>query len=176
MGDKLTLAIKGMHCAGCAANIEAALRKIGGVSDVGVNFVQEKAYIEYDPRLLTPQRIRQAIKDAGYIPSDDTTNISSSEDRLDTLRMRLVYSAALAAPLIYLAAAQGFGLPIPAFIRANIAAVQFLLCTPIIFAGREFFLRGIRAALKTRQATMDTLIALGVGSLMAIAFISPCLS
>ena len=49
MGKKVTLKIYGMTCASCAANIENALKKEPGVKSANVNFVAEKAFIEYYP-------------------------------------------------------------------------------------------------------------------------------
>ncbi|MFQ5680675.1 MAG: heavy metal translocating P-type ATPase [Candidatus Omnitrophota bacterium] len=167
MPDKLTIAIKGMHCAGCAANIEGALRKIDGVFEVRVNFVQESAYIEYDSCLATPKILREAIRDIGYTTVEAIKTAAPEENRFNeilSVKKKFVLAALLATPLIYLAISQEAGLPVSEFVRRHIVFIQFFLCTLIIFVGREFFLRGIKAALRMKRATMDTLIALGVGS------------
>ena len=39
----LTLPITGMTCVNCAANLERAVKKIPGVSEVNVNFATERA-------------------------------------------------------------------------------------------------------------------------------------
>jgi Cu+-exporting ATPase len=64
--EKATLQITGMHCASCAAAIEDSLNKVGGVSRVAVNFATEKAYVEYDPARATPQKLEEAVREAGY--------------------------------------------------------------------------------------------------------------
>ena len=46
--EKVTVPIKGMHCASCALVIEKTLSKTEGVSEVKVNYGTEKATIEYD--------------------------------------------------------------------------------------------------------------------------------
>jgi len=44
------------------------------------------------------------------------------------------------------------------------ALLQFLLTTPIIAAGYQFYTVGIRTAVVNRSASMDTLVALGTGT------------
>ena len=36
--EKWTFDVKGMHCASCAANVEKAVKKLEGASEVYVNF------------------------------------------------------------------------------------------------------------------------------------------
>jgi Cu+-exporting ATPase len=64
--EKITLGIKGMHCASCAANVEKSLGKVEGVSDINVNFATEKAYVEYDPEKVAVQSLEKAVENAGY--------------------------------------------------------------------------------------------------------------
>jgi Cu+-exporting ATPase len=64
--EKLELPVTGMSCAGCAANVERALKKIDGVSDAGVNFATGRATVVFDPRLVGPGDLVKAVRDAGY--------------------------------------------------------------------------------------------------------------
>lgn len=48
--DTLTLKLRGMSCAGCARNIEKAIKVVPGVTEVNVNFAAEQATVEYDTR------------------------------------------------------------------------------------------------------------------------------
>ena len=64
--EKATLKITGMHCASCAVAIEESLSKVEGVSKATVNFATEKAYVEYNPAAATPQKLEEAVKEAGY--------------------------------------------------------------------------------------------------------------
>ncbi|MFH1128836.1 MAG: copper-translocating P-type ATPase, partial [Candidatus Omnitrophota bacterium] len=52
----------------------------------------------------------------------------------------------------------------PEFVLHNMALAQFLLVTPVMFAGSQFFNRGIITVIRTGSANMDTLISLGVGA------------
>ena len=42
---QITCDVRGMHCAGCVANVEKAISGVSGVHDVKVNLVAEKAWI-----------------------------------------------------------------------------------------------------------------------------------
>jgi Cu+-exporting ATPase len=64
--EKVTLNVKGMHCASCAVSIEDSLKKVEGVSKAAVNFATERAYVEYDPAKAAPQALEQAVENAGY--------------------------------------------------------------------------------------------------------------
>jgi copper chaperone CopZ len=43
--EKLTVPVKGMHCASCATTIEKSLSKMAGVKTVAANFGTETAEI-----------------------------------------------------------------------------------------------------------------------------------
>lgn len=61
---ELNLEIAGMSCGHCVATVSTALKGIEGVS---VNNVAVgSASVSYEPSITTPERIRDAIEDAGY--------------------------------------------------------------------------------------------------------------
>ncbi|QYZ78780.1 copper-translocating P-type ATPase [Methanofollis formosanus] len=61
-----TLKVTGMHCATCAVTVEKALQETKGVSSASVNLGAEQASVEYDPSLVSPAEIEQAVAGAGY--------------------------------------------------------------------------------------------------------------
>ncbi|MCZ7381699.1 MAG: heavy metal translocating P-type ATPase [Candidatus Methanoperedens sp.] len=63
---KISLRITGMTCASCAQNIETALNKTDGVKNASVNFSFEKASVEYDAAMVTPQRLENVVTSLGY--------------------------------------------------------------------------------------------------------------
>lgn len=58
--------VLGMHCSACEKTIAAAIRKLTGVIAVQVNYVTQDVWVEYDPKLCSRKRIREAIEAAGY--------------------------------------------------------------------------------------------------------------
>ncbi len=73
--EKVTVPIKGMHCASCALVIEKALSKAEGVKEVEVNYGTEKAAIEYDRDRTSLAKINETIKPFGYEFIDNTSNL-----------------------------------------------------------------------------------------------------
>lgn len=67
MAEKnISLPVTGMTCANCALNIERNVKKLEGVSGVGVNFATEQATVSYDPEHLQVKDLVGKIQAAGY--------------------------------------------------------------------------------------------------------------
>jgi Cu+-exporting ATPase len=64
--QRIDLPVRGMHCAGCAANIEKNLAGLGGVAGANVNFATSRATVLFDPRLVRPADFVSSIRDTGY--------------------------------------------------------------------------------------------------------------
>ncbi len=64
--EKITIPIKGMHCASCAMAIQKNIAKVDGVNNVYVNFGTEKASIEYDKDKISLAQLNDLIKPMGY--------------------------------------------------------------------------------------------------------------
>ena len=62
---KLTFAVKGMHCAGCAASVERAVRKLPGAAEVYVNFAADRLTLDAAPELSAGQVV-EAVRAAGF--------------------------------------------------------------------------------------------------------------
>ncbi len=72
----VSLKIKGMSCAACAARVEKGLSGMEGVSTAQVNFAAESAAVEYDPGLVEPGDLVEKIKQLGYEVSFDRLDLS----------------------------------------------------------------------------------------------------
>lgn len=67
-------------------------------------------------------------------------------------------------PLLIVTMSDHFGI-YKLFDNDSIYAVFQLICaTPVIYFGREFYINGIKSVIKSKTATMDTLVALGTGT------------
>ncbi|MGA1792091.1 MAG: copper ion binding protein, partial [bacterium] len=85
MGNKTTIHVRGMTCASCVARIEKGLKEIEGVKDASVNFASEKATVEYDPSLTSPEHMTRKVKDLGY-------DVAASEKSADTVLDKTIIS------------------------------------------------------------------------------------
>jgi len=73
--DTLDIAIEGMSCASCVGRVEKAIRSVEGVLAANVNLATEKAHVEFAPSAATPAAVAEAIRAAGYEPSDSTMEL-----------------------------------------------------------------------------------------------------
>ncbi len=166
--DVLNLRIMGMDNPHCVNIISSALNKLNGIKSKEL-FVTEKAIIHYDSSLITSDRIKKQIVDVGYKPLEEkekTGDIEKEarEKEIKSLKIKVIISAIFSIPLLYLAMGHSFGMPLPNWSVLTTAFIQFLLATPIMIAGYQFFTRGFTAVIKTRTANMDTLVAIGTGA------------
>ncbi|MEH2461245.1 heavy metal translocating P-type ATPase [Nostoc sp.] len=172
--DTLTLKLRGMSCAGCANNIEKAIRSVSGVIDCNVNFGAEQATIKYDRSLANLEKIQAAIASAGYSSESLAEEILSEEDddekaNRQALQRKLslkVVVGGVISIFLFLGSfpmMTGLNLPlIPSFLQNP--WIQLVLTTPVIFwCGGSFYRNGWKT-LKRHTATMDTLIALGTSA------------
>lgn len=64
--DAVTFKVKGMHCSGCAATIQALLERSAGVRRVTVSFTDGEAQVLYDPQAITEAQLTAMIEKGGY--------------------------------------------------------------------------------------------------------------
>ncbi len=166
MSVSVELKVIGMDNAHCVGIVGGVLDRLPGIisRDLQVN---EKAKITYDPDRVTIDRIKADIREEGYTPVEEK-GISGDAGRqareavIKNLRNRFIVSLIFSIPLlIYMFS---FMFTLPKFLEDNMALIQFLLATPVMFAGGIFFSRGLFTLIKMRVSNMDTLVALGVGA------------
>jgi len=164
----LNLKVIGMDNPHCLTIVEGALNSLKGITEKKL-YVNERAKIEFDTSLLTKDKIRETIKAAGYTPIEEeeiTADIEKQarDKEIKSLKVRFSISLILSIPLLYLAMGPHLGLGLPDSIMGNMVLIQFLLTTPIIIVGYQFYTKGFGSVIKTRAANMDTLVALGTGA------------
>lgn len=166
--SKTTIQIEGMNCASCVATIERALKKKKGVNSAFVNLATKKSTIEFDSTKISEEELKKTIENAGYKiflkskNKDEEKKVRDKETR--NLKYRVIASIILALPLLYFAMGPHIGLSISSFIINHMALIQFLITTPIIIVGYEFYYKGFKSVIKAKTANMDTLVAIGTGS------------
>lgn len=55
-----------LGCPGDTGRLERRLSRVPGVVEVAVNPATEAAYVRYDPRATTSDRLREAVEREGY--------------------------------------------------------------------------------------------------------------
>jgi Cu+-exporting ATPase len=82
--EAITIPVSGMTCAACQARVQRTLAKQPGVEDAAVNLMMQSAAVKYDPAVITPDDLVQAIRKTGYgaeLPSPDQTAFEEQEER-----------------------------------------------------------------------------------------------
>jgi Cu+-exporting ATPase len=173
--DNATLKLRGMSCAGCAKNIEDAVRSVPGVEQCSVNFGAEQATIKYDSTKTDLQTIQNAVNAAGYsaYPLQEENLMAGEDDEERRHRQResrdlqrkVIVGGIISMVLVIgsIPMMTGLHLPwMPAWLHN--AWVQLLLTTPVQFwCGKTFYINSWKA-LKRHTATMDMLVVLGTSA------------
>lgn len=73
---EITLGVSGMTCSACALNIEKVLKKKEGVDSVAVNLELGRAKVSFDPSLISPHEIEEAIESIGYKVEKDKVTLN----------------------------------------------------------------------------------------------------
>ena len=156
--EHLDLPITGMTCASCASRIEKKLNRLDGV-EASVNYATEKATVDYDAGAVAPDQLLEAVESAGYaavlLAADESEEQPPERDETAPLRTRLVVSAVLSLPVLLLSM-------VPAFQFDNWQWLVLQLATPVVVWGAWPFHRAAWLNLRHGEATMDTLISIGV--------------
>jgi Cu+-exporting ATPase len=169
-----TFKLRGMSCAACAHNIEAAIQAVLGVEECSVNFGAEQAAVTYNPQRTGVSAIQQAIEEAGYMAQpiqDDGLLLEDEAERQARqaehrqLIRKTIFSLAVGGILVIGSLPMMLGLSIPLIPTwLHYPWFQLLLTAPVmVWAGRSFFVNAWKA-FKHRSATMDTLVAVGTGT------------
>ena len=64
--------VTGMTCGSCTSNVTHALKAVSGVRDVQVSLAAGEATVQYDERQTSPEKLKSAVKGAGYGVDADT--------------------------------------------------------------------------------------------------------
>ena len=69
--ERISIKVKGMSCAACAARIEKGLNRLPGVNQTHVNLVLEQAAVDYDPAAVSLDDMVEKIEKLGYaVPAE----------------------------------------------------------------------------------------------------------
>lgn len=158
--EKKTVAILGMMCAGCAANVERKLNSIEGVSQASVNLPARTALVEYDPKRVSLELMKEQVAAIGYdMVTDDNRNVEQIERRAyATLRRKTLLSWFFALAVM----AVSMGWVSTGNADFNNQTMLLIALFNICYCGRQFYVTALRQ-LRHASANMDTLVALSTG-------------
>jgi len=162
------LAIDGMRCAGCVANVEKALRTVPGAAEANVNFAGHTAEINGEADIAA---LLAAVSKAGYQASEivDEETAESEKNAAELAHYRVLlrkswFALAVAVPALAFGFPAMMGGYMPhAVMQLGSPVLAVLTLAVMLYSGPQFFV-GAWKSLRNHTATMDTLIALGMGA------------
>lgn len=184
-----TYIIEGMTCASCSSAVERVTRKIPGVERSDVNLATNRMVISYDETQADPDKIKAKVEKAGFgikeyedpmekrasadlaaAGSQQAEETDPEEAEIQDAKKRLIGAAVFTVPLFYIAMGHMVpgGTPVPGLIAmesypTNFALIQLLLTIPVLYFGRNFYLKGFKTLLHGNP-NMDSLVAIGTTS------------
>jgi copper chaperone len=63
---KETIKVGGMSCGHCVSAVEGSVKELNGISTVKVNLDEGLVDVEFDPALISLDKIKEAIDEQGY--------------------------------------------------------------------------------------------------------------
>lgn len=162
--EKKTIAVTGMACAGCAANVERRLNQLDGIQSASVNFAARTALVEYDPKVITPAMMKSEIIKAGYdLVIDEGESVEAIERTAYRRLVRKVITSWLLA-LLTMSLSMNW-LDTGSTDSANQLMLVLALAN-IVYCGNMFYSNTWKQ-LSHGSANMDTLVAMST----AISFL-----
>lgn len=156
--------VTGMHCAACAGNVERIVRKQEGVESASVNLAAATLTVTYNPDIVSPQQLKEAVMKIGFdLIIDEDNSVQEQEEAEQSyygqLKRKTVVAWIFALPVAVLG-----------MFLMNVPGVNWwmlLLSLPVIlYSGRSFYMNAWKQATQ-RTSNMDTLVALST----SIAFL-----
>ncbi|MBQ3471806.1 MAG: heavy metal translocating P-type ATPase, partial [Clostridia bacterium] len=174
--------VTGMTCAACSARVDKCVRRLDGVKDVNVNLLRHSTTVDFDDT-VTETDIINAVIEGGYGASvagrEKTAQKRDTgvDDEIKNMKFRLIVSIVCLVPLMYLSMGHMWHCPfVDLWIRGAedsiaYAFTQFLLCLPVLYVNRKYFINGFKT-LFHGAPNMDSLIAIGSGASMAYGVVA----
>ncbi|UCC13158.1 MAG: copper-translocating P-type ATPase [candidate division WOR-3 bacterium] len=168
--EQVVVKIGGMTCAMCVSTIEKSVRSLEGVTDVTVNLGAEKAYVTYNPSIVSTTDIKHSIESAGYqylgTAGEETEDLerTARTRELRAKRNRFIVGFAVGIPMMLL-------MYIPVVMPASMPYLMLAVAAPIFLYVSLPIFRAAFRALKNQSLNMDVMYSMGIG----VAFIASIL-
>jgi len=162
INEKVVLKIGGMTCASCVKTIENSLLRLDGVIEVNVNLAGEKAFVIYNPNIVTQADIKRTIEEIGYqflgVEGEETKDFEkiTREKDLKVKRNQIIVGFATGILLMIL-------MYVPINLPFPVAYLMLFISTPtFIYISHPIFTTAYRS-LKNKSLNMDVMYSMGIG-------------
>lgn len=160
------LIISGITCAACVWLIERHLQSLPGVLSCGVNSLNHRAFIKYNPSQIALSDIFIALHAIGYNPEPQHAqaqfNYWREQQRTALIRLGVagisMMQAGMVAVGLYAGALQGLDEHWQSILRW----ITCLFAIPVVFYSSQPFYSGAWRALKLKKLSMDVSVSLAL--------------
>lgn len=151
-----TIVVIGMACASCASNVERKLNSLDGVEVASVNFASHTALVQYDPKKITLNNMKDEVVRIGYdLIIDDKGSLDEIEkNAYRLLRKKVLLSWVFSA--LVMSVSMGW-IKIGTTNMVN-QTMMILTLINLLYCGRQFYVNAFKQLLHG-MANMDTLVA-----------------
>ena len=157
---KQTIPVIGMACSSCSANIEKKLNTLKGVNSASVSLPGRSALIDFDPQVISLEKMKAEINALGYdLVIDKETSVDEIEKREYVFLKRKTVLSWLFSIAVMCVSMRWIDLGSRDI--ANQVALLIALAN-MLYCGRQFYVSSFRQLLHG-SANMDTLVALSTG-------------
>lgn len=163
--EKKTMAVTGMACAGCAANVEKQLKRMDGVASAAVNFAARTALVEFDKERITPQKMKDELIKSGFVLVIDNDDTLSAIERKAYGNLLKRVAASWIFALLTMCISMGW-IKTGGTYFANQTMLVIALMN-IVICGQRFYTSAWNQLLH-KTANMDTLVA--ISTMIAFLF------
>ncbi len=173
---KILLDISGMSCSACSSRIEKVISRMQGVEEINVNLLTSNAHLSFNENIINEADIIARIEKLGFGASlhvsrkaeNPLISKDTSAQELEEMKQRLIGSFIFASLIFYQHMGRMWNWPLPDFILGQEnelinALIQMLLCIPVLFINRQYFIHGLRNLINCAP-NMDSLICIGSGT------------
>jgi len=170
INEKATVKVGGMTCATCVKTVENSLKGLDGIVNVNVNLGAEKAFITYNPKVITISDMKKTIENAGYqylgLEGEDVEDLEKKarEKDLKEKRNRFTIGFAVGIPLMIL-------MYLPIKLPSFMPYLMLIFTTPVFTYISYPIFKAAYRSLKNRNLNMDVMYSMGI----SVAFISSVL-
>jgi Cu2+-exporting ATPase len=163
--EHVVFVAEGIHCAGCASNIEGAVGRLPGVDAVRVNSATGRVSVDWRGRgsIGLPQ-ILAAVEKAGFKPvplAGSAATLEYQRERRTALKRFGLASFGMMQAMMYLGALYG-ATDIDASMAQLMRVAGMVIVTPVLFYSGAPFLLGAWRDIANRRLGMDVPVALAL--------------
>lgn len=166
MTESVTINVEGMVCAACQSHVQKALDETKGVSKAAVNLMTGQAQVSFDPAIVEPEKLIEAIRDTGYEAEFLAAGLSAmqEQEQRDADQSSEARDLAIKAGVSFAVGAAAMLAPmhwmhLMPFRYALGALTLFMM----IWAGRRIYAGAWKTVLHG-SPDMNALVALGTGA------------